>query len=147
MSNTIKNITEKDNQALLEELENRYGAAVAQAIMDQIEKARLTGQAPDCLLVKALCDMNEMFRGEAQAKAVELRQSRNKWARHGENVMPMDKPALEVEFNKIYRLWWITMKVFHPFYKMALAEAQTPKFPTSFPTRPSGTPLCRALAA
>lgn len=151
MSNTIKKATEEDNQALFDELESRYGSAAAQEIMDQIEKVQNSGKAPDCLLVKALCDMNEMFRGEAQTMAVALRQCRNEWTRHGHNVTPIAKPALEAEFRKIYRLWWIIMKVFHPFYKTALAEAQKPKFPTScpanFPRQTSGAPLCRALAA
>lgn len=147
MSITIEAIENKDSQALLEELEIRYGSAVAQDIMEQIRKANEAGKAPDCLLVKAVCDLNEMFRGEAQAKVVELRQCRSKWARYGEKVTPIAKPALEAEFDKIYRLWWITMKIFHPFYKIALAEAQKPKFPKSFPRQTSGTPQCRALAA
>ncbi len=65
---TINEIHESDHQALFEELEARYGSAVAQGIIDQIRKVEapdLKG-TPDYMAVKACSEMLELFRGEAQ---------------------------------------------------------------------------------
>lgn len=147
MSKTIEDTIDSDHQALFEKLELRYGSASAQAIIDQLEKVKSSGQTPDCLLVKALCDMKELFRGEAQEVAKALRDSRNKWKRHGQNVLPISQPVQEAEFRKIYRLYWISMKLFYPLYDQALTDARQPKFPMRISPQSSGTPLCRAFAA
>ena len=156
MRNTIEDITRKDRQVLSEELERRYGAGAAQEIMDQLERVRVSGHVPDCLLVKTLCDLNELFRSEAKALAAHVRQCRTRWSCHGNKITPIEQPVLEAEFRKITRLWWVTMKMFYPCYKRALTEAQKPKFPGRFtdtkspngsPEQPPGTPLCRARAA
>ncbi len=135
-----------DLETLRDELEERYGPAAAQEIVDQIEKAANSGRTPDCLLVKALCDMKVLFRSEAQELAKSLRNQRKASYPDDIKVTPISRPIQEAEFRHIFRLYWISMKLFYPWYDQALADAEKPLFPKTSPQM-SGTPLCLAFAA
>ncbi len=147
MSNTRINTAEEDNQTLFDELEKRYGGAVAQEIIDQIAKTRATRSTPSYMLVKACSEMLELFRDEAKSKLLELRQHKTNWVQYGSNVTPLPNPALEADFRKIYRAYWISMKAFHAFYEQALSEARKPKYSSFSHLQSPDMPLCQAIAA
>lgn len=128
MINTNEEIQQSDDEALFEGLVQRYGCGVAQEIIDQIKKAKSSSDAPDYMVVKAVIDMVELFRGEAQAKAKELRKSRRNLPKRISNVPNLEQCRLEKEFRHIYRLWWATMKLSYPFHRKAMQEAQKPRY-------------------
>lgn len=139
-------LNERDHEVLFEELEKRYGAAVAQGIIDQIKRVEGGEQVTDYMVVKAFSETMNLFRGEAQGLLHEIRGLRER--RDGTNLRYMEERRLETEFKRIFRLYWISMKLFYPLYGAALTAARQPKFPTREASRQaSGDPLCRRLAA
>lgn len=146
MNNTIRLIDDNDIQLLQDELEQRYGPAAAQDIIDQLLKTQRQDDVTSCLLVKALCDMTGLFREEAKETLAAFRASRATPARYGDNVLSLEASRLEQKFRKIYRLYWISMKLYYPLYGTALAEMRLPKFPSPKTPRPSGAPRCRTVA-
>ena len=63
---SIEKTCKKDDLALAEDLERRYGPAMAQDILDQLKKAEgCTGPA-DYLSVKTLSEGEELYRRDAQ---------------------------------------------------------------------------------
>lgn len=115
---------ENDLKILQEELERRYGPAVAQGIVDQIKKITDSGKTPDFMAVKACSEMLELFRGEAQALLGRLKARPRTWENAASNVTFLDKRKLEADFRHIYRLYWVSMKLFYPLYDRAMAGYQ-----------------------
>ncbi len=113
-----------DLDALQSELEKRYGAAVAQGIADQIRKTMANEAAPDFMTVKAVSEALELFRGEAQALLRRLKSQPRTWGNSASNITFFDKRKLEAEFRHIYRLYWVSMKLFYPLYARAMADYQ-----------------------
>ncbi len=139
---TISENCENAHQALFDELEARYGSAVAQGIIDQIREVEAPDQsgAPDYMAVKATSEMLELFRGEAQALLKRLKMQPQTWGEPESNITSLEKRKLEKEFKRYYRLYWTSMKLFYPLYEQAMVAARKPKFP-----RRSTAPL--AIAA
>lgn len=73
MSNIQEKQEEADWQLLYEQLERRYGPALAQDIVDQIRKAESSAETPDYMVLKALSEACELFRCEARAAVRALR--------------------------------------------------------------------------
>ena len=113
-----------DLNALQDELEKRYGADVAQGIVDSIRKAQVNEAAPDFMVVKAANEVMELFRGEAQALLRQLKCCPRTWGNAASNITFLDKRRLEVDFEHVWRLYWVSMKTYYPLYKRAMAEYQ-----------------------
>ncbi|WP_306257368.1 hypothetical protein [Pararhizobium sp. IMCC21322] len=146
MSNTNKNTEKEDNEALKAELEKRYGEAVAQEIMDQIERATVETTVPDYMPFKASTEMLELFRGEAQDLSKELRKMRR--SRKESKIAYIAERTLEIEFNRIFRLYWTSMKLHHALYHKVKTALSKPSYLSSrLSPQTSGTPLCQAFAA
>ena len=120
---TIKN-SQNDMQALFEELEARFGTKKAQEIIDQAKMARSGQSKPGYMIVKTYSEMLEMFRGEAQGLLVQLKDGKEKWSGEGSKISFLDKRKLESEFRRVYRLYWVSMKLFYPSYDRAMAAYQ-----------------------
>ncbi len=121
MSKTTEENHQSDNEALFEELSIRYGCAMAQQIIDEINLAKENTDEPDYMPVKASSEMLEMFRGEAKAILAQLKAGRDKWRGNGSKISFIEKRKLEAEFRHIYRLYWVSMKQFYPLYDDAMA--------------------------
>ena len=76
MSNTMQKDKEQGYIALYEELEARYGAALAQQIVDQIKKADKQDNRPEYMAVKAVSETLELFRGQTRQTLQKLKQVR-----------------------------------------------------------------------
>ncbi len=120
---TIKN-HQNDMQALFEELEARFGTKKAQEIIDQAKMARSGQSKPGYMIVKTYSEMLELFRGEALELLTELKHGKEKWSGEGSKISFLDKRKLESEFRRVYRLYWVSMKLFYPSYDQAMAAYQ-----------------------
>ena len=116
--------SQNDMQALFKELEIRFGSKKAQEIIDQAKMARSGQSKPGYMIVKTYSEMLEMFRGEAQGLLVQLKDGKEKWSGEGSKISFLDKRKLESEFRRVYRLYWVSMKLFYPSYEQAMAAYQ-----------------------
>lgn len=146
MNNTIENTEHDEKQALMAELEKRYGEAVAQEIIDQIERATAETTVPDYMPFKASTEMLELFRGEAQALSKELKMMRQ--SRKEGKIAYICERTLEIEFNRVFRLYWTSMKLHYALYHKVKTAPSKPSYLSSrLSPQTSGTPLCQAFAA
>ncbi len=136
---TIKN-SQNDMQALFKELEARFGTKKAQEIIDQAKMARSGHKKPGYMIVKTYSEMLEMFRGEAQGILAKLKQGKVKWQENGAKISFLEKRKLEAEFRRVYRLYWVSMKLFYPSYDQAMAAYQK-KINAPFSSAPISTDM------
>lgn len=146
MNNTIENTKHDEKQALMAELKKRYGEAVVQEIMGQIERATAETTVPDYMPFKASTEMLELFRGEAQALSKELKMMRQ--SRKEGKIAYICERTLEIEFNRVFRLYWTSMKLHYALYHKVKTAPSKPSYLSSrLSPQTSGTPLCQAFAA
>lgn len=144
MSNTKKNNGLKGHQkALFQELKRRFGHKHASDIMEKVNEAVSNDRTPDFMPVKACSEMLELFRGEAQGILKTLKSSRGRWIEGGAKITNLEKRKAEMEFRRIYRLYWVSMKLFYPLYDRALAGYERK---TSSYGRPTETSDLKAAA-
>lgn len=127
---------------LYEELRRRFGTKKALEIVEAIEHANTCSDAPAYMVVKACSEMLELFRGDAKAAAKDLRAFRT-----GADSLPTDVHSLEEkrrehEVQRVFRHYWVSMKLFYGFYNEALEAARMPQYLPSTFTDP--TPFARA---
>lgn len=125
MSNTDKNNQETSLQALYEQLEVRYGAPLAQEIVDQIKKTEDQDNKPEFMAVKAISEVLEVFRGEAKEIAKNLRIERSK--EFSENVANLDEKRLQSELDSIFKSYWLVQHSFYKSYNKALKICEVPE--------------------
>lgn len=126
MSNTVKKDQEDDYQALYEELESRYGAGLAQQIVDEIKKTEDKGYIPDFMPVKALSEALEIFRPEAQTALKRLKAFRACQSSPSKDVVDLDEKRILSDFA---RKWGCYRQVQHGFYTLyhrAMQEIEVP---------------------
>ena len=134
MNNTTeKTLTKTDraiHTALYRELRTRFGKAQARVIIEGIARAVCCEGKPDILAVKAAADMLALFRTEARHLIKRLREGHKSWPETDPKIAYLEKRRLETEFRRIYRLYWISMKLFYPLLHRALAVYPVPsRFP------------------
>ena len=110
MSNTVKN---KQFEGLYQELEERYGPAMAQGIVDQVKKAEKKNYVPDYMPVKALSEAIEVIRPEAQSLLKQIKQNRFK---ANAVVIHLDQKKLKQEFEHLFDCYWQLQKTFYTLY-------------------------------
>lgn len=141
--NEVKTDRLGDQQILSNALKSRYGAKIASEIMEKVNHAISSQETPDYMPVKACSEMLELFRSEAQDILKKLKNGSEEWVDEDSNVSFLEKRKLELEFGRTYRLYRISMKLFYPLYKRAIADYQDK---ISSYGRPSDTPT-KAIAA
>ena len=130
-------------QALFAELEARFGTKKAEEIIDQVQMARSGQSKPGYMIVKTYSEMLELFRGEAQGILAQLKHGKAKWQGNGTKISFLEKRKLEAEFRRVYRLYWVSMKLFYPSYDQAMAAYQK-KINAPFSSAPLSTDMCMA---
>ncbi len=120
---TIKS-RQNDMEALFAELEARFGTKKAKEIIDQAKKARSGQSKPGYMIVKTYSEMLELFRGEAQGILAQLKGGKERWSGEGSKISFLEKRKLEAEFRRVYRLYWVSMKLFYPSYDQAMSAYQ-----------------------
>lgn len=126
---TMTNQTTKDQQArelaLYEELAVRYGAGLAQEIVDQIKKAEDQDNKPEYMAVKALSEVLETFRADAKAKSKSLKTARSKKLPKG--IASLEQKRLKNDLNNIFTCYWLVQHGFYKSYNKALKICEVPE--------------------
>ena len=110
-----------DYQGLQDELERRYGPALAQDIVDQIRKVEKPDFSPGYVAVKAASEVLELFRGEAKAALREVKELKSRDAANDEGVVNLESARARHEFECALELYFQAQKGFYRIYQKALA--------------------------
>lgn len=112
---------EADWQLLYEQLERRYGPAVAQDIIDQIRKAENATETPDYMDIKALSEVLERFRYEARAAVKAVRSQRSyKDSLQGQGTAREDE-ARRCDLEMVFKCYRHTQKAYSRLYRRFMA--------------------------
>jgi len=125
MSNTDNKNQETSLEALYEQLEVRYGAGLAQEIVDQIKKTEDQDNKPEFMAVKALSEVLELFRGEAQEIAKNLKNERSKTL--PTKVTSLEDKRLQNELTTLLKSYWLVQHGFYKAYNKALKICEVPE--------------------
>ena len=112
-----------NDTALREDLERRYGPAMAQDILDQLKKAEGvcgTQTAPDYLSVKALSEGEEMYRRDAQEALKRLKASKRGQKVSRVGVVEFEGAFLLKEFERSFAFYMRFHKGYHVLYRQAM---------------------------
>ena len=120
----MKKITEEqtktaDYSILQEELENRYGPAMAQEIIDQVKKTEKTNEMPDYMNFHAMSEILENLRQETQKSLKNLKKQKNNKQSRG--VINFEKTKAEADFQHLFSLYCKAQKAFYRMYRSAMA--------------------------
>ena len=113
--------TEEDKTGypvLQEELERRYGPAMAQEIVDQIKKAEKTDHQPDYMAVKAVSEAVELFRNEAQ-QAIHRIKARKTVA--NDDITNLGEKRAWKDLEKFFGLYVTMHCIYSRMYRKAIA--------------------------
>ena len=125
MNNTDNKNQEISLEALYEQLEVRYGAGLAQEIVDQIKKTEDQDNKPEFMAVKALSEVLEVFRGEAQEIAKNLKSERSKAL--PTKVTSLEEKRLQNELTTLLKSYWLVQHGFYKAYNKALKICEVPE--------------------
>jgi hypothetical protein len=125
MSNTFKKNQEASLHALYEQLEVRYGAGLAQEIVDQIKKTEDQDNKPEFMAVKAISEVLELFRADAQEIVKKLKIERSKG--YSADIVNLDEKRLQNDLNNIFKSYWLVQHGFYQSYNKALKICEVPE--------------------
>jgi hypothetical protein len=124
MTKIFEKKTNTNDLKLQEDLERRFGEAMAQEIMDQIKKADNINKGlntiPDYCGVKALSEGAEIYRREAQIALKRLKT----WKRNRDEaklgVVDWDGALLKSQFERSFSYYLRFNRSFHILYRQAM---------------------------
>lgn len=125
MSNTFKKDQEQGYLALYEELEVRYGAPMAQEIVDQIKKADEQDNKVDFMPVKAISEALELFRGESRQIVKKLKEAKLKG--FSDDIASLEEKRLQNELEHIFNCYWLSQQAFYKLYDKAMKICEVPE--------------------
>jgi len=115
---------DQNDQALREDLERRYGPAMAQEIMDQLKKAesikKRANISADYMAVKALSEGVEIYRRESQTVLMRLKTSRMRKAVSLDNIIEFDGAFLQREFERTFSFYLRFHRGYHALYRQVM---------------------------
>ena len=128
MTDINKEFYKKDDLALIEDLERRFGPAMAQQIMDELKKAekpKKVASGIDYMGAKTLSEAAEMYRRDAQTA---LRRYKNWKGECGialKDVVDMEGAFLKKEFQRSFDFSRRLHKGFFTVYRQAMQTYKT----------------------
>lgn len=137
MFDFIEKNTNGQDMALREDLERRYGPAMAQDILDQLKKAEgLCGpkSAPDYLSVKTLSEGEELFRRDAQEALKRLKAWKRGKAESRQGVIEFEGAFLLKEFERSFAFYMRFHKGYHVLYRQAMQAYKVKAYVPSYQT-------------
>ena len=120
MFENIEKTYKGNDLALREDLERRYGPAMAQDILDQLKKADASKGTADYLSVKTLSEGEEMYRRDAQEALKRLKTWKRGKAESREGVVEFEGPFLQKEFERSFSFYLRFHKGYHVLYRQAM---------------------------
>ncbi len=137
--------THKGNDlALREDLERRYGPAMAQDILDQLKKADASNGAADYLSVKTLSEGQEMYRRDAQEALKRLKAWKHGKAESCQGVVEFEGPFLQKEFERSFSFYLRFHKGYHVLYRQAMQAYKVKAYVTAYQIDQNNTVLLAA---
>lgn len=113
---------EPDYQVLQDELEQRYGPALAQDIVDQLRKTEEPNFIPGYVAVKAASEVLELFRGEARCALRKLKKHKKmKPANDDGTLVDLGTARLRNEFERLFDLYFLSQRGFYRIYQKAMS--------------------------
>jgi len=121
---------------LQEELESKYGPAVAQDIIDRLNKTpqKSAAKAPDYMDVKAMSELTERHRAAAMMivwKLKEFRKSQNK-INAPKNITQLEGAQLTRQCQDAISLYRLSHQTYFQMYRDALAAFSVPSSPFAY---------------
>ena len=134
--NKIDKIDQNNGQGLFEDLERRYGPAMAQEIIDQLKKAenlnkKVSGSI-DYMAAKAMSEAAEIYRREAKTALSRYRNWQHAKGAAMKGVIDMEGAFLKKEFQRSFEFYRRFHKAFFITYRQAM---QTYKTGTYIPSK------------
>lgn len=120
MFDSINKNYKGDDLTLAEDLERRYGPAMAQDILDQLKKAESASGSADYLSVKTLSEGEELYRRDAQAALKRLKASKRAKIKARERVIEFEGAFLLKEFERSFACYMRFHKGYHVLYRQAM---------------------------
>lgn len=119
---TIENKEQIDMTKLQEQLEQQYGPAVAQDILDRLRENGTAAKAPDYMDVKAMSELQERFRAQAMMAIVRLKHWRREQTKKGEqhNLIALEGVFLERQCQDAVKLYRLATTTYYAMYRDAL---------------------------
>jgi len=125
MFDFIEKNYKKDDPALAEDLERRYGPAMAQDILDQLNKAEGGSGPADYLSVKTLSEGEELYRRDAQEALKRLKASKMAKIKARSGVIEFEGAFLLKEFERSFAFYMRFHKGYHVLYRQAMQAYKT----------------------
>lgn len=125
MFDFIEKNAKGDDTALREDLERRYGPAMAQDILDQLKKTDSLQECPEYLSVKTLSEGEEIYRREAQASLKRLKAWKRGKGQGHKGVVEFEGAFLQKEFQRSFGFYLRFHKGYHVLYHQAMEAYKT----------------------
>lgn len=119
---TIENTKEIDLNKLQEQLEEQYGPAIAQDILDRMNPSKPKAKAPDYMDVKAMSELQERFRAQAMMAIARLKHWRAEQAKvaASHNLVVLEGAFLERQCLDAVKLYRHATTQYYAMYRDAL---------------------------
>jgi hypothetical protein len=131
---SIEKTYKKDDLALREDLERRYGPAMAQDILDQLKKAESQNVSADYMAVKTLSEGEEMYRRDAQEALKRLKAWKRAKAVSLKGVVEFEGPFLQKEFERSFGFYLRFHKGYHVLYRQAMQAYKVKAYVPAYQT-------------
>jgi hypothetical protein len=144
MFDFIEKNAKGDDPALREDLERRYGPAMAQDILDQLKKAEgVCGpkSVPDYLSVKTLSEGEEMYRRDAQEALKRLKGWKRGRTESPKGVVEFEGAFLLKEFERSFAFYLRFHKGYHVFYRQAMQAYKVKAYVPAYQIEQNNTVL------
>jgi hypothetical protein len=128
MTEIFKENTKKDDFALFEDLERRFGPAMAQQIMDELKKAekpKKVASGIDYMGAKTLSEASEMYRRDAQTALRRYKIWKGGCGLAMKDVVDMEGVFLKKEFQRSFDFYRRFNKGFFKVYRQAMETYKT----------------------
>lgn len=128
MTDINKEFFKTDDLALVEDLERRFGPAMAQQIMDELKKAEKPKKlAPgiDYMGAKTLSEASEMYRRDAQTALRRYKNWKGECGISMKDVVDMEGAFLKKEFQRSFDFYRRFNKGFFTIYRQAMQTYKT----------------------
>jgi len=115
-------------QMLQDELEQRYGPAFAQDLIDQIKKVDTQDNFyPDYMPVKAASEVLETFRDDAQDALTHLQTQKALDAKAANDSSAFHMQRMQADFKRLWMLYMLAQKGYYHLFHRAMEQYQTPE--------------------
>lgn len=141
MFESIEKTYKGNDAALKEDLERRYGPAMAQDILDQIKKADASNGPADYLSVKTLSEGEEMYRRDAQEALKRLKAWKRGQTQTRKGVVEFEGPFLLKEFERSFAFYLRFHRGYHVLYRQAMRAYKVKAYVPAYQIEQNNTVL------